>query len=130
MGMMKNNSTVKEMNNSNSHNQEEEITTSILESSLISNSDLLGDTTNSDIYSKWLEEQRIAKLELDEFEMIERDVDNMAVTPLLMSVDGKIGIPTNHIPKNETKPLNQTNMSLQNNIPNQQSKWTHQSADY
>lgn len=116
--------------NSNQNYKNEE-SSSILETSLISNSDLLGDTTNSDIYDKWLEEQRIAKLELDEFEMIERDVDNMAVTPLLMSVDGNIDKSNlNQKLNNDSKPFIKQNNQINQEESNNQSRWTYQSADY
>jgi hypothetical protein len=96
-----------------------------LETSLISNSDLLSETTNSEIHKKYLEEQRLTQLELAEFEMIERDLDNIAVTPLLMSTEIK----------NFPKPLpsnGKTKQAQHENIHDEviNSDWSNKPADY
>lgn len=56
---------------------------------MISNSDLLSETTNSELHKKYLEDQRLAQMELAEFENIERQIDKFPVSPLLMSRDFK-----------------------------------------
>jgi hypothetical protein len=94
-----------------------------LETSLISNSDLLSETTNSDIHKKYLEDQRLAQLELAEFEMIERDLDNIAVTPLLMSTD--------NFPKSlpsEGKTRKGSYENIHREVVN--SEWSNKPADY
>lgn len=60
-----------------------------LDESIVSNSSyLLGDTSSSELQQRYLQEKRNSQYELDEFAMIERDLDNIAVTPLLSSMDG------------------------------------------
>ena len=66
------------------------------ESVVSSTSYLLGDTSSSELQQRYLKEKKQHELETDEFEMIERDLDNIAITPLLSSVDG--GFPVTRPP--------------------------------
>jgi hypothetical protein len=98
-----------------------------LETSLISNSDLLSETTNSEIHKKYLEDQRLAQIELAEFEMIERDLDNIAVSPLLMSTEVKF--PPNSrrsapLPNDIDYEKHERNQDVIN------TEWSNQSAEY
>jgi hypothetical protein len=58
--------------------------------SSMSQSFLLTDSTTTELQKRWQENQKLAKIELDEFEKIERELDNIAVTPLLASIDHSI----------------------------------------
>jgi hypothetical protein len=62
--------------------------TSLDESTVSNSSYLLGDTSSSELQQRYLQEKRNSQLELDEFVMIERDLENIAVTPILSSIDG------------------------------------------
>jgi hypothetical protein len=119
MAMRKKNSS----NQISSHIDEE--TVSGLETSLISNSDLLSETTNSDIHKKYLEDKRLSQIELAEFEMIERDLDNIAVSPLLMSTEVKFPPRSNH---SDRHPRDDVDNDHGQDVIN--SKWSNQSAEY
>lgn len=104
--------------------QIDEETVSGLETSMISNSDLLSETTNSEIHKKYLEDQRMAQIELAEFEMIERDLDNIAVSPLLMSTEVKFPARSQHDPHQNTDIGSDHDQDVIN------SRWSNQPAEY
>ena len=95
-----------------------------LETSMLSNSDLLSETTNSEIHKKYLEDQRMAQIELAEFEMIERDLDNIAVSPLLMSTEVKFPL------RSHQDPHQNTDIGSDHDQDIVSSEWSNKSAEY
>jgi len=97
-----------------------------------STTSVLGDTSTIELHQRVMQKQQHARRELDEFEMIERDLDRIEINPLMMSLDtkGQSEVQTGNYAAATTSVRDPVDRYESSDSGYEKGDWQDQTADY